>query len=330
MPALWNKSLQIPNDNDAIFNDIALAVFAFQYKNNLIYRDFVNLSNYSLDHIQHYTEIPFLPITFFKSHKVLSHLDEASTSVVFESSGTTGSNTSKHYVSNLNIYEESFLASFRLYYGDPNQYTFLCLLPSYLERQHSSLVYMCQRLIEGSEDPLSGFFLNDFDRLISVIKKHDQKRTLFIIGVTFGLLDFAEQYPNTDLSQAIIMETGGMKGRRTEWTRDEVHNYLCRAFNTNSIHSEYGMTELLSQAYSNRDGIFQSPPWMRILIRDVNDPKCIKEDGSGLVNVIDLANIYSCSFIATDDLGIKYKEGTFSILGRNDHSLLRGCSMLAN
>lgn len=331
MLALWTDSLQIPKDNENIFNDIALSTFNYQYRNNQIYREFVTLSKYSPGDIAHYSQIPFLPISFFKTHLLLTEpVPDANALLRFESSGTTGTNTSKHYVLDPRIYEESFLNTFKLFYGDPKQYVFYCLLPSYLEREHSSLVYMCRRLITESAHPDSGFFLNDQQRLADLLRREERAgRKIFLLGVTFGLLDFAEKYDDLNLGDAIVMETGGMKGRREEWTRAQVHDFLRDTWNLPRIHSEYGMTELLSQAYAADSGLYQTPPWMKILVRDINDPKSNTTHGSGLINVIDLANICSCSFIATDDIGKVNMDGSFEVLGRNDHSILRGCSMLA-
>lgn len=331
MLALWTDSLQIPKDNEHVFNDIALSTFHYQYRNNQIYREFVALSKYSPDDIVHYSQIPFLPISFFKTHLLLTQrVPDTNALLRFESSGTTGTNTSKHYVLDPGIYEESFLRAFKLFYGDPDQYVFYCLLPSYLEREHSSLVYMCRRLIRESAHPDSGFFLNDQPGLADLLRrKEGTGRKIFLLGVTFGLLDFAEKYHDLNLGDAIVMETGGMKGRREEWTREQIHDFLQDTWNLPKIHSEYGMTELLSQAYAENSGIYRTPPWMKILVRDINDPKATTTHGSGLINVIDLANIYSCSFIATDDIGKVNMDGSFGVLGRNDHSILRGCSMLA-
>lgn len=327
---LWNKTLQLDAENKNNFEAIAIETFQYQYNNNNIYRQFVDISKTQTAAIKSIADIPFLPISFFKTHTVLSAINEKDTPdfLTFESSGTTGSETSKHYVMNPSIYEDSFLTTFEQFYGDPSDYVFACLLPSYLERKNSSLVYMCNTLIQKSQNPESGFFLDNLEALNRLLQQKRADKKLFLIGVTFALLDFAAAYPQ-DLREAIIMETGGMKGRKEEQTRNEIHTYLKQQFQARNIHSEYGMTELLSQGYSKGNGIFHCPPFMKILIRDVNDPKQIQEQGSGIINVIDLANIHSCSFIATDDLGRVYDDGSFEVMGRIDHSALRGCALMA-
>lgn len=312
------------------FDEVVLEVFRFQYENNQIYRAYVDALGKNVANIHTADAIPFLPIRFFKTQRVITTQFDAE--VVFESSGTTETTNSKHFIKDKSIYERSFLNGFRQFYGDVKDWCILGLLPSYLERSHSSLVYMVQQLIEKSNHPKSGFYLYDFGQLASVIRQLEaDKQCTLLIGVTFALLDFAEQFP-MPLKYTTIMETGGMKGRRKELIRNEVHDYLQKAFGPQPIHSEYGMTELLSQAYSKGNGIFKSPPWMRILIRDEDDPLTIKQSingkARGVINIIDLANIYSCSFIATDDLGILYEDGSFEITGRRDHSDLRGCSLL--
>ena len=249
---------------------------------------------------------------------------------VFESSGTTGQTTSRHYVADLSVYEESFLSGFRYFYGDPEEYFFAGLLPSYVERKNSSLVYMVNRLINISSDPHSGFFIEEVNKMITILQSvKKEKRKGILIGVSFALLDLAEKLA-PDLSGIVVVETGGMKGRRKEITREELHLTLKKEFNIQSVHSEYGMTELLSQAWSKGDGLFYCPPWMKIMIRDTGDPLSIlKEYGTtGGINVIDLANINSCSFIATGDLGKLYKDGGFEVLGRFDSSDIRGCNLL--
>jgi hypothetical protein len=289
------------NDNFN-FEEIALQLFEFQYTHNLVYKQFVDYLKINVSNVQTVQQIPFLPIEFFKTHRIIS--GNAEPQKIFESSGTTGQITSKHLVTDLKLYEESFEKGFEQFYGNIEDWTILALLPSYLERDTSSLVYMVDDLIKKSKNPNSGFFLNNLDELAVKIKSHisNPKSQILLIGVTFALLDFADQFP-MDLSDVIIMETGGMKGRREEITRDEVHAILTKAFNVKTIHSEYGMTELLSQGYSKGNGIFETPKWMKILKRDIYDPFHVTETkGRGGLNVIDLANIYSCAFIATQDL----------------------------
>jgi len=314
-------------DSEAQFEALALKIFRFQYRNNPLYHRFVESLSVSPSHINHVSQIPFLPIEFFKSHIVQtgSFHPEA----VFSSSGTTGMVTSKHYVKDLIIYQESMLAGFKRFFGKPSDYVILALLPSYLEREGSSLVYMSEKLIKMSKDRRSGFYLHDYQKLsqlLSQLKKQNQKTLL--IGVTYALLDLAEQYP-IHFPELILMETGGMKGKRKELVREALHEQLKQAFGVPHVYSEYGMTELLSQAYSKGEGIFGTPPWMKIFIRDVNDPLSLVAQGkSGGINVVDLANLYSCSFIATQDLGKKISSDEFEILGRFDNSDVRGCNLL--
>jgi hypothetical protein len=270
-------------------------------------------------------QIPFLPISFFKTHDVFIG-DQPST--LFESSGTTMDVVSKHWVSNTDIYEESFLKCFQLFYGEPNDYCVIGLLPSYLERNHSSLVYMVDDLIKKSNHPDSGFYLDDFASLDKVLKKLAlQKQKVWLIGVSFALIDFSTAFPQ-QLNNTIIIETGGMKGRKQELTKTELHTLLAKQLGTQKIHSEYGMTELLSQAYSLGDGVFTCPPWMKVLVSDDDDPTLLKSFGRGVLHIIDLANIYSCSFIATQDLGEINEDGSFQVLGRVDASDRRGCSLM--
>ena len=270
--------------------------------------------------------IPFLPISFFKSHTVST--GEYEPQQVFESSGTTQTTNSKHLVKDINLYRESFNKAFELFYGSVKEWCIIGLLPSYLERNNSSLVMMVDELIKESNHPDSGFYLYDFNGLKNTLQRLELQGTkTLLIGVTFALLDFAEKYP-MNLKHTIVMETGGMKGRRKELTRGEVHQLLQQNLGVNCIHSEYGMTELLSQAYSKGDGRFVCPPWMKVLVRDEEDPLLVKNSGSGVLNVIDLANVYSCSFLATEDVGIVYEDGSFEILGRLDNSDIRGCSLL--
>ncbi len=310
------------------FEEAALRVFRHQYVNNSVYQRFCNLLGVSKTSVGASSEIPHLPIEFFKTKKVLSSTHDSP--YVFGSSGTTGSVVSKHYVSNILLYEQSFAATFRQFYGPPSSYTILALLPNYLERQDSSLVYMVKSLIENSESPDSGFYLHDMDRLATTLKKADKEgQKIVLIGVSFALLDLIEAY-QFDLNNTIVMETGGMKGRRKELIRSELHDILQRGFGVSCVHSEYGMTELLSQAYSKEDGVFRCPPWMRISTRDTEDPMTVgRVSKTGGINVIDLANYHSCSFIATQDLGSVQQDGSFEILGRFDHSDIRGCNLMS-
>ena len=270
-------------------------------------------------------KIPFLPVEVFKSQQVIC--GDNNFEQLFLSSGTTGENQSKHYVKELEVYEQSFVKGFEQFYGAITDYCFLALLPSYLEREGSSLIYMSEYLIKHSNHPLSGFYLNNYGEFIETLKKLKHQKTI-LIGVSFALLDLAEKH-QLNLENIIIMETGGMKGRRKEMTRTELHSIYKESFNVKHVHSEYGMTELLSQAYSKGDGVFETPKWMKILIRDTNDPfNILNHHQTGGVNVIDLANVHSCSFIATQDLGKTIGENNFEILGRFDNSDLRGCNLL--
>lgn len=288
----------------------------------------------SVSKVDSIESIPYLPVSFFKTHQVTTTTFEPD--IIFESSGTTGDTTSRHFVKSLSLYNRSFLKAFQLFYGSVSNFCILGLLPGYLERENSSLVTMVSELIKRSNHPHSDFYLHDHDKLYQALVHNEilQQPTL-LIGVTYALLDFAEKYA-VKLQNTTVMETGGMKGRRQEITRDEVHGTLKRKFSLCTIHSEYGMTELLSQAYSKRDGLFHTPPWMKILVREYHDPFAIHsapnthKSSNGLINVIDLANIYSCCFIATDDVGKVYKNGEFEMLGRRDASDLRGCSLLAS
>lgn len=308
------------------FEALALEIFQYQFKNNAVYGAFVKALGTDPARVDSVTRIPFLPIRFFKTMEVKSGVFEPE--AVFESSGTTGMQNSRHPVKDLSLYKESFMRGFELFYGPAHDYCIIGLLPSYLERGHSSLVYMVDELIRQSGHPQSGFYLQEFDKLAAVLQELEsrQQKTL-LIGVSFALLDFAEQY-KLPLKHTIIMETGGMKGRRKELIRPEMHALLEAAFSMPAIHSEYGMTELLSQAYSKGEGIFRCPPWMKVLVRDDEDPFRVMRSGTGVVNVIDLANLHSCCFIATDDAGKLYPDGSFEISGRVDGSDMRGCSLL--
>ncbi|MFV0564393.1 MAG: acyl transferase [Flavobacteriaceae bacterium] len=312
---------------DKNFEDLALQVFNFQFKNNRVYRSFCHLLNVHPSDVNAINNIPFLPIQFFKSHRVLS--SDAKIETVFTSSGTTGSTTSKHFVSDLYIYEESFTEGFNHFYGKVEDYVVLALLPSYLEREGSSLIYMVEALIKQSNHVESGFYLHNISELKETLIRLDSegKKTL-LIGVSFALLDLVEAH-SFQLNNTIVMETGGMKGRRKELIREDLHHQLKSGFGVSAIHSEYGMTELLSQAYSKGNGTFNCPPWMRILARDTEDALTLLPNGkTGGINVIDLANINSCSFIATQDLGKTYPDGAFEILGRFDASDIRGCNLM--
>jgi phenylacetate-coenzyme A ligase PaaK-like adenylate-forming protein len=312
---------------DSQFSEVALEIFRYQAKNGVVYREFIEGLNIDAQMVKAVEQIPFLPVEFFKSHAILSTATPVE--VVFTSSGTTGMVTSSHFVTDVSWYTESFRKTFALFYGDIKKYTILALLPAYLEREGSSLIYMADDLIKQSENPDSGFFLYDHDNLYQQLKKQQAaKKPAILMGVTFALLDFIEKY-TLYFPELIVMETGGMKGRRKEMIREELHEQLCRGFGVKTIHSEYGMTELLSQAYSKGDGIFNCPPWMKIIVRDTNDPMALMNGGrAGGINVIDLANINSCSFIATQDLGKVYAGNSFEVLGRFDNSDIRGCNLL--
>ncbi|GFD78172.1 LuxE/PaaK family acyltransferase [Tenacibaculum sp. IMCC1] len=309
------------------FNKTALQVFKHQFTNNKVYRSFCDLIYVHPSDVHTIEQIPFLPIQFFKTREVLSSTNEIQET--FTSSGTTGSTTSKHLVTDLSWYETSYLKGFEHFYGNIEDYVVLALLPNYLERKGSSLIYMVEDLIKRSQHPESGFYLNNLDELAQKLTNLDsQGKKVLLIGVSFALLDLVEQY-EFNLSNTIIMETGGMKGRRKELIRNELHAILSNGFGVNEIHSEYGMTELLSQGYSKGNGIFNCPPWMQVLTRDTEDALTILPKGkSGGINVIDLANYNSCSFIATQDLGKVYQDNSFEIIGRFDNSDIRGCNLM--
>jgi len=314
-------------NNEATFNEVALAIFKHQAHNCTVYKNYISHLKKDFSAVKSYKEIPFLPISFFKSHQVLSTADEPE--VVFSSSGTTGQITSKHLVSDVKIYEESYMKAFQQFYGNPKDLCILALLPSYLEREGSSLIYMVDDLLKQSKHPQSGYFLHDVAQLYStLLALAAAKQKTILIGVTYALLDFAAQF-QIDFPELIVMETGGMKGKRKEMVREELHETLYAGFGVKNIHSEYGMTELLSQGYSYGQGIFNCPPWMKILLRDTSDPlSLLHGNQSGGINVIDLANINSCSFIATQDLGKVYEDGSFEVLGRFDNADIRGCNLL--
>jgi hypothetical protein len=308
---------------------LAPELFRFQYGQNALYRAYVDALRVNPAHVETPEQIPFLPIRFFKTHPVVS--GDFEPEAIFESSGTTQTQNSRHLVKDTGIYTRSFMEAFRRFYGPAESFVVLGLLPSYLERQHSSLVYMVQELITRSGHPESGFYLYEHDKLADTLLALEARRQpVLLIGVTFALLDFAEAY-RLNLRHTIVMETGGMKGRREEWTRNELHAFLMERLGVPAIHAEYGMTELLSQAYSKGGGLFQCPPWMKVLVRDENDPFDLSAaSASGVINVIDLANIHSCAFIATDDIGRLQADGSFEVLGRLDHSALRGCSLMVS
>ena len=309
------------------FEKITLQVFRFQYENNLVYREFCDFLKTDVQKVKSLAQIPFLPIQFFKSHTVVSN--ENPIQKTFSSSGTSGLATSKHFVTDVSLYEESYRKGFSQFYGNIEDYVVLALLPSYLEREGSSLIYMVEDLIQMTNNPESGFYLHNHEELIEKLTRLDNSgQNVILIGVTYALLDLIEKHP-FQLKNTIIMETGGMKGKRKEKIREELHERLCQGFGVKSIHSEYGMTELLSQAYSLGNGVFECPSWMQILIRDTEDALTyISEGKTGGINVIDLANIYSCSFIATQDLGKKNPNNSFEVLGRFDNSDIRGCNLM--
>ena len=309
------------------FEKIVLKVFRFQYENNSVYREFCELLKVEQGSVKSILEIPFLPIQFYKTHHVVSNNDAIQET--FTSSGTTGTSSSKHLVSDITLYEESYRKAFSQFYGNIEDYAVLALLPSYLDREGSSLIYMVNDLIVSSKNENSNFYLNNYSELISKLKQLDESgQNVLLIGVTYALLDLIE-LQKFDLKNTIIMETGGMKGKRKEIIREELHAILCEGFGVSSIHSEYGMTELLSQAYSLGNGIFECPNWMQVYIRDTEDAlNYLENTKTGGINVIDLANINSCSFIATQDLGKKYNNNSFEVLGRFDNSDIRGCNLL--
>lgn len=315
-------------DNEKEFASIALQVYNFQFFNNPVYQQFCKAVHKTPESVHEISGIPFLPISFFKTHVIKT--TDFSSQTVFKSSGTTASVTSTHYVKDIELYIKSFSKGFEKFYGSPKNYCIIGLLPSYLERENSSLVFMVNHLIKESCHKKSGFYLDEFDQLDQILKELEaaHQKTI-VIGVTYALLDFAKAFPQK-LFSTIIMETGGMKGRGKEMTKEELYEALKKLFGVKQIHSEYGMTELLSQAYSINEKFFTAP-WMRIFLRDETDPFKIfssHQPASGAINVIDLANMYSCSFIATDDIGKTNTGGSFEVLGRMDHSDIRGCSLL--
>ena len=316
------------------FEGLALDLFQFQYQHNKLYRNYVNALHIEPRKVDCLHRIPFLPIQFFKNHSIKT--TEFEPELVFQSSGTTDSSSlSNHYIKDVALYKKSFAKAFELFYGPVEEWCIIGLLPSYLERQNASLVFMVAELIKKTPYPESGFYLNEFEKLFNVLQQLEKrKQKTLLIGVTFALLDFAEKYPMS-LKSTIVMETGGMKGRREEITRAEVHEILKAAWHIEAVQSEYGMTELLSQAYAKANGIFKSPPWMKVLLREEDDPFRVEDAPhsntpilNGVINIIDLANIYSCAFIATEDVGRIHTDGSFEVLGRMDNSDIRGCSLM--
>lgn len=309
------------------FSTKALQAAQYQDARNTVYQSWNGLLHRDIARVNDICDIPFLPISFFKTHRVVS--GQSAPAVIFESSGTTQSNVSRHYVSDLDIYRRSFTGAFQRFYGHIGDWCIIGLLPSYLERQHSSLVLMVDELVRKSGHPGSGFYLHDLEALhATLMRLEEHGQQTLLIGVTFALLDFAAAFPMR-LQHTVVMETGGMKGRRKELTRQEVHAQLCTRLGVPVIHSEYGMTELLSQAYSAGNGRFHCPPWMKVLVREEDDPLAVHTQGRGVLNIIDLANIHSCCFIATDDVGTVFPDGSFEVLGRMDSSDMRGCSLMA-
>jgi len=308
------------------FPRLALDLFNFQYLNNPVYKAYTDSLKILPREVKAIDKIPFLPVSFFKTHAVQT--TPFKPGIIFESSGTTGTIPSKHYVKDISICKNSFIKGFELFYGPISDWCIIGLLPSYLERDHSSLIFMVDEMIKRTNHKESGFYLYGYEQLFDVLTQLEkQEQKTLLIGVTFALLDFAEKFP-MKLNHTIVMETGGMKGRRKEMTRVELHQLLKGGLGLPQIHAEYGMTEMLSQAYSGGNGFFESVPWMKALVRDDDDPFALHETGEGIINIIDLANIYSCSFIATDDLGRIFPDGRFEVLGRTDHSDIRGCSLL--
>lgn len=324
MPNL-DKTINIFEDTLSL-SDAALQLFNNQYQGNAVYRQWCNTLQVAPENVQDITQIPYLPVSFFKTREVVcgSFTPEA----VFESSGTTQTVNSRHLVKELDLYEQSCIAAFEREYGAIKDWCVIGLLPAYLERKNSSLVHMVNRFIAISAVPESGFYLYEYDKLFHTLQQLEaRKQKTLLIGVTFGLLDFAEAH-TLQLRHTVVMETGGMKGRRRELTREEVHGFLTERLGVKQVHSEYGMTELLSQAYSQGEGLYRCPPWMKVVVRDEEDPLLVREHGRGVINIIDLANRDSCAFIATDDVGIVYEDGSFEVRGRMDVSDIRGCSLL--
>jgi hypothetical protein len=326
MISISNPSEQLFTLSPDLFVPHALAVFRLQYEQNPLYRQYTDTLGVLPDAVKTLEEIPYLPVSFFKTHAVRTTGFQAET--VFESSGTTGLVSSRHEVKDLDLYKKSFRAAFELFYGPINEWCIIGLLPAYLERSSSSLVLMVHELIKESGHPDSGFYLYEHAALYALLQRLEaQGQKTLLIGVTFALLDFAEKY-TLSLSNTVVMETGGMKGRRRELTRAELHAFLTQRLGLKAIHAEYGMTELLSQAYSSGQGIFSCPPWMKVLVRKEDDPLEVARHGEGILNIIDLANVWSCSFLATEDVGRIFPDGRFEVSGRVDNSDIRGCSLL--
>ena len=320
----WEAKI-FQNHSNSSFEKLSLEIFQFQAKNNHIYKAYLRCLGVIPDEVKQINQIPYLPIEFFKQENVVCKPNNIG--AVFTSSGTSGME-SKHIIHDIGIYEKSFTSGFEYFYGNTKDYAVLALLPSYIERSGSSLIYMCEKLIKDSGKKESGFYLNDHKKLKNLLLELEcQNQKTLLIGVSFALLDFVEKHP-VALKNTIVMETGGMKGRREEMVREELHHILSKRLNVSKIHSEYGMTELLSQAYSKGSGVFQCPPWMRVSCRDTNDPLSNNKKSGG-INIIDLANVYSCSFIASQDLGkIVENNKTFEVLGRFDTSDIRGCNLM--
>ena len=321
-----SKELSVLTDQEG-FKNAAIALFHDQYNHNPVYREYTILIGTNPDAVTSIKDIPFLPIDLFKSHQVIR--TGMKPEKIFESSGTTGNATSKHFVADLSLYRWSMRKAFELFFDAPQEYCILALLPSYLERDNSSLVFMVNQLMEWSGHPSNGFFLDDLATLATILEQlNARKQKTILFGVSFALLELAANY-NLTLPNTTIIETGGMKGKRKEITREELYATLKSTLKVNKICSEYGMTELLSQAYADEMGTFNCPPWMRVMIRDTQDPfYYLEQEKTGGINVIDLANQHSCAFIATYDLGKLHIDGSFEVLGRFDHSDLRGCNLL--
>jgi hypothetical protein len=313
--------------NDHLFGEFALDLFRYQYEGNTLYRSYCDALHVDPARVTGLTSIPFLPISFFKTHAVKTG-DWIQPQLVFESSGTTAETPARHYVKDTTLYEASLLTGFSDIMGPPADYAILALLPSYLERKNASLVHMASVLMANSRHPDNGFYLDEWEALAGKLKHLNAagQKTL-LLGVTFALIDFATANP-MDISKIIVMETGGMKGRREEWTRLQVHEFLQQQWQLPEVASEYGMTELLSQAYALREGLLTPSRTMRVMIREISDPLSVHETGNGVLNIIDLANVHSCAFIATEDIGNVYDAGTFEVLGRLDNAALRGCSLM--
>jgi len=327
LPDFSNRIIEIKSQDE--FNLLALEIFRYQAEYNPVYKEYVNHICKDISKVKHYSQIPFLPIEFFRTKDVIT--GNGPVQKIFRSSGTTGQLQSRHNVTDLSVYENSAIRSFEQFYGNASEFTFLALLPSYLERDDSSLVYMTNHFMSKSNFKSDcGFFLDDHEDLIERLKKLslEKSRKVLLLGVSFALIDLAEKI-DFPLNDIIVMETGGMKGRRKEIIREELHEILCKKMQVKKIHSEYGMTELLSQSYSQGDGIYRCPPWMKVIIREMNDPLTFAEEGrSGGINIIDFANINSCSFIATQDVGKCFADGSFEVSGRFDYSDTRGCNLL--